>query len=187
MQKILLFTVCFAFLSLQSCAQNNKSQNMSTKKILIAYFSCTGTTEQVAKMIAQQTDADLYEIAPKQPYTSADLDWTNKKSRSTVEMNDPKDRPAIGTAVKNMNDYDVVFIGFPIWWYTAPHIINTFMESYDFKGKTIIPFATSGSSPIAPCVADLKKAYPAYTWQEGKLLNAATDTKVAEWVKTLTY
>lgn len=106
------------------------------KKTLVAYFSASGSTAQLAKTIAEVTGGDLFEIKPEQPYTSADLNWNEKKSRSSIEMSDPNSRPAIATTVKNMDEYDTVFVGFPIWWYVAPTIINTFLESYDFSGKT---------------------------------------------------
>ena len=113
---------------------------------LVAYFSASGVTAKVAETLSEAIGADLYEIEPAVPYTEKDLNWMDKKSRSTVEMNDPASRPAIAGMRDNMEDYDTVFVGFPIWWYVAPHIINTFLESYDLTGKTVIPFATSGSS-----------------------------------------
>ena len=115
-------------------------------KKLVAYFSATGTTQGLAENLASAIGADLFEIVPKEKYTDEDLDWTNKNSRSTVEMKNPNSRPEIAKKLTNMQDYDVVFVGFPIWWYVAPTIINTFLEQYDLKGKTIVPFATSGGS-----------------------------------------
>lgn len=115
-------------------------------KKLVAYFSASGTTKKVAERLAKAAGADLFEIRPAIPYTSADLNWMDKKSRSSVEMNDPDSRPEIAETIPNMVDYDTVFIAFPIWWYVAPHIIHTFVESYDFSGKTLVPFATSGGS-----------------------------------------
>ncbi|MCD7728264.1 MAG: NAD(P)H-dependent oxidoreductase [Ruminococcus sp.] len=115
-------------------------------KALVAYFSASGVTAAVAKRLADSIGADIFEIEPKTPYTKADLDWTNKKSRSSVEMNDKSFRPPVAKAVENMAEYDKIYLGFPIWWYVAPTIINTFLEQYDLSGKTIIPFATSGSS-----------------------------------------
>ena len=117
-------------------------------KALVAYFSASGTTERVAERLAQAIGADLYEIEPAVPYTSADVDWRNKRSRSSIEMNDRGSRPAIATQVDDMASYDVVFVGFPIWWYREPSIVDTFMEAYDFAGKTVVPFATSGGSGI---------------------------------------
>lgn len=116
------------------------------KKTLVAYFSASGMTRKVAERLAKGINADLFEIEAKEPYTSADLNWQNSKSRSSVEMNDRSCRPAINRTVPNMKQYDVVFIGFPIWWYREPSIIDTFIEAHDFAGKQIIPFATSGGS-----------------------------------------
>ena len=117
-------------------------------KKLVAYFSASGVTEKVAKKLADVVNGDLFEIIPKEPYTYEDLDWTNKKSRSSMEMSDKSSRPAVATEVVNISQYDVIYLGFPIWWYIAPTIINTFLEEYDLTGKTIIPFATSGGSDM---------------------------------------
>ena len=119
---------------------------------------------------------------PAQPYTSADLDWNDKQSRSSVEMTDPKLRPAIKSKKENITDYDVIFIGYPIWWDLAPRIINTFIESHDLKGKTVIPFATSGGSTLAGSAAALKKTYPALNWREGRQLNRADEKSIRDWV-----
>ena len=140
-------------------------------KTLVAYFSATGTTKAAAERLAKEKNADLFEIVPEKPYTSADLDWTNKKSRSSVEMKDLDSRPAISGTVENLGQYDTVYIGFPIWWYTAPTIINTFIEAHDFSGKVLSAFATSGGSSITKSAADLKKKYPQSNWIEGKLMN----------------
>lgn len=156
------------------------------KKTLVAYFSCSGVTAKTAATLADIVGADLYEIAPEIAYTRADLVWTDKNSRSTIEMNDTASRPAIGTTVANMGDYDTVFIGFPIWWYIAPKIINTFLESYDFSGKTIIPFATSGSSKLGDSEQILKALCPdSVNWIPGKLLNRASKDNIAAWVNSL--
>ena len=152
-------------------------------KVLVAYFSATGTTEDVAEKIAAVTGGELHEIAPEQAYTDADLDWNNRQSRSSVEMNDPKSRPALKEKKANMADYDVVYIGFPIWWGVAPHIVNTFIESHDLKGKTLMPFATSGGSGISQAVAALRKAYPELNWQDGKLLNRADERTIRAWIE----
>ena len=149
------------------------------KKVLIAYFSASGVTARAAKELAQTLDADLYEIRPETPYTAADLDWTNKKSRSTVEMNDPACRPAIAEPVKNMAQYGAVFVGFPVWWYVEPRIVDTFLESYDFSGKTLIPFATSGGSGIAKAEKSLREHCPNADWKKGELVNSGA----AEWAK----
>ncbi len=117
-------------------------------KVLVAYFSASGVTAKMAERLAEETGGRLFEIEPELPYTDEDLNWQDKNSRSSVEMNDRKSRPAIRSRVENMEQYDVVFIGFPVWWYREPSVIDTFMEDYDFDGKTVIPFATSGGSPI---------------------------------------
>lgn len=149
-----------------------------SKKTLIAYFSASGVTARVAREMAQAVDADLYEIRPEQPYTSADLDWMDKRSRSTLEMNDPASRPAIAQAVENMAQYDTVLVGFPIWWYVEPRIVDTFLESYDFSGKTLIPFATSGGSGIGKAEKSLQEHCPDAVWKKGQLLNGSG---AAEW------
>ena len=126
-----------------------------SQKSLVVYFSCSGVTKKTAELLSDMAGADLFEIRPEVPYTKADLDWMDKKSRSTVEMNDPSYRPAIADKVEHMEQYDTVYVGFPIWWYVAPTIINTFLESYDFSGKTVIPFATSGGSGMGKTEAVL--------------------------------
>lgn len=141
------------------------------KKTLVAYFSATGTTKAAAERLAKETNADLYEIVPEQPYTAADLDWTDKQSRSTLEMKDKTSRPAIKGTCEKMADYDTVWIGFPVWWYTAPTIINTFIEAHNLDGKVLNVFATSGGSNVTGSAADLKKAYPQYHWGESRLMN----------------
>ena len=151
-----------------------------SKKTLIAYFSTSGVTARVAREMAQAVDADLYEIRPEQPYTSADLDWMDKRSRSTLEMNDPASRPAIAQAVENMAQYDTVLVGFPIWWYVEPRIVDTFLESYDFSGKTVIPFATSGGSGIGKAEENLRAHCPGAVWKKGQLLNGSG---AADWAK----
>lgn len=149
-------------------------------KTLVAYFSASGTTAHTAKEIAQAVDADLYEIRPAQPYTAADLDWNDKRSRSTVEMNDPACRPEIAGAVENMEQYDTIFVGFPIWWYVEPRIVDTFLESYDFSGKTVIPFATSGGSGIGRAEKSLREHCPKANWKQGKLVNSGSGV----WAKS---
>ena len=152
------------------------------KKILVAYFSCTGTTEKVAEAIAETTGSKLYRITPAKAYTSADLDWQNKKSRSSVEMADDKSRPALGGEAIDPKDYDVIFIGYPIWWDLCPRPVNTFLEKYDFSGKTIITFATSGGSSITNSVKQFKKLYPKAVWKDGRLCNGNAK-QVGAWVK----
>lgn len=142
------------------------------KNSLVAYFSATGTTKRKAEALAETLNCDIYEIEPKEIYTNKDLDWTNKNSRSSVEMNDKSYRPEIIDNNPHIENYDVIFLGFPIWWYTAPTIINTFLESYDFKGKTIVLFATSGGSGLRGIAKDLEKSVSSETViKEGKLLN----------------
>ena len=155
------------------------------KKALVAYFSASGQTAKLAKTIAGVTGGDLFEIAPETAYTAADLDWMDKKSRSTVEMNDPKSRPAIAGKVADMAQYDTVFVGFPIWWYQAPRIIETFLESYDFSGKTVIPFATSGGSGMGKTVEVLRKIRPSATFNDGIMLNGKTDAEIEKILKNL--
>jgi flavodoxin len=181
MKRLVFIMAALLAMSLGVSAQTNKQM----KKVLVAYFSASGVTKGAAEQLAAVAGADLHEIKPAQPYTDADLDWRDKQSRSTVEMKDKNSRPAITDKLKNMQDYDVVYVGFPIWWYTCPTIINTFMESYDFKGKTVIPFATSGGSSIKKACEDLKTTYPDVNWKEGKLLNRASKQELETWVKGL--
>ena len=176
-----MMLVALLTMSLSACSQ--KKENKEMKKVLVAYFSASGVTKGVAQQLAEVTGGTLHEIKPAQPYTDADLDWHNKQSRSSVEMQDKTSRPAITDKLPNIDDYDVVYVGFPIWWYTCPTIINTFMETYNFKGKTVIPFATSGGSSIQKACEDLKAAYPDVNWKEGKLLNRVTKKDLEEWVK----
>ncbi len=155
-------------------------------KKLVAYFSASGTTAAVAKTLSEAAGADLYEIKPQTPYTRADLNWQDKKSRSSVEMNDKSFRPPLANRDAHIEDYDTIFLGFPIWWYTAPTIINTFLESYDFSGKTIILFATSGGSGFGKTAADLKVSAKGAVIRDGKLLNGRqTRESLAAWVNSL--
>lgn len=153
-----------------------------SKKILVAYFSASGVTARVAEEIANATGGDLYEIRPAEPYSSADLDWTDKKSRSTIEMNDPACRPAIAAPAVDINQYETVFVGFPIWWYVEPRIVDTFLESHDFSGKTVIPFATSGGSSISGAEKSIKELCPAAKVAQGRLLNGSG---AGEWAKSM--
>lgn len=150
-------------------------------KKLVVYFSVSGTTKKAAEHLAKAAGADLFEIKPVVPYSSADLNWMDKKSRSSVEMNDPASRPEILERLTNMTDYETVYIGFPIWWYVAPRIISTFVESYDFTGKTMVPFATSGGSGMGRTVDELKKLCPDADWKAGKMVNSASERELAEW------
>ena len=153
---------------------------------LVAYFSASGVTAKVAETLSEAIGADLYEIEPAVPYTKKDLNWMDKKSRSTVEMNDPASRPAIAGTRDNMADYNTVFVGFPIWWYVAPHIINTFLESYDLTGKTIVPFATSGGSDMGRTNERLAESCMGAKLIEGKVFNhSASHEELAAWVDGL--
>ena len=150
-------------------------------KTLVAYFSASGVTARAAKEMAQAVGADLYEIRPLEPYTDADLNWMDKKSRSTLEMNDPSCRPAIAEPVENMAQYDTVFVGFPVWWYVEPRIVDTFLEGYDFSGKTLIPFATSGGSGIGKAEKSMQDHCPKASWKQGKLVNSGA----AAWARSV--
>lgn len=153
---------------------------------LVAYFSASGVTAKVAEKLCEAIGADLYAIEPEVPYTKADLDWMDKKSRSTIEMNNPASRPAIAGKRDNMNDYDTVFVGFPIWWYVAPTIINTFLESYDLTGKTIIPFATSGGSDMGKTNEKLLPSCKGAKLLNGKVFKASVSgADLAKWAEGL--
>ena len=170
-RTLLILAACC--LMLGACAQK-KTENQNTepmKKTLVAYFSATGNTRAAAERLAKETNADLFEIAPEVPYTEADLDWRDKTSRSTLEMQDKSSRPAIASKCDNIADYDTVWIGFPVWWYTAPTIINTFIEAHDLGGKVLNVFATSGGSDVKGSYNNLKAAYPQYSWGESRLMN----------------
>lgn len=192
--RSIMYKIIFVFLAIMgiataSCAQQKQGANRKqpNNKVLIAYFSATGTTAGAAEKLSKVTGGELYEITPAQPYTNADLNWNNKQSRSSLEMNDPKSRPAIRKSSIDIADYDVIFVGYPIWWNLAPRIINTFIESYHLKNKTIILFATSGSSSITNSMATLKKSYPDLIWKEGKLLNGMNENDIREWISKLDY
>ena len=154
-------------------------------KKLVAYFSASGITRKVAEMIAEAADCDIYEITPKVAYTKADLNWMDQKSRSSVEMNDKKIRPELADNTIDISGYDEIILGFPIWWYVAPTIINTFLEAYDFAGKKIVLFATSGGSGFGNTVKELQPSAPNAQIVEGRLLNRASKTEITDWVNTL--
>ena len=154
-------------------------------KRLVAFFSASGTTKKVAEMIASAADADMYEIMPKQPYSKADLNWMDKKSRSSVEMSDKKFRPEISDTDVLVDQYDEIILGFPIWWYVAPTIINTFLEKYDFTGKKIVLFATSGGSGFGNTVSELKPSAPDAEIVEGKVFHRVAKQEIEEWVKQI--
>lgn len=153
---------------------------------LVAYFSATGTTAKAAKALAKAVGGDLYEIKPAVPYTSADLDWTNKSSRSSLEMKDANSRPALADTNAPVAGDDVIFLGFPVWWYVAPTILNTFLEAYDFRGKTIVLFATSGSSGLGKSAAGLRPSAPGAKIVDGRMLNGSLDeTELKSWAEGL--
>ena len=156
-------------------------------KILVAYFSASGTTAKLAANLASAINADLHEIQPQILYTGEDLDWTNRKSRSSMEMNDKSFRPAIANRVENMDMYDTIFVAFPIWWYVAPTIINSFLEGYDFNGKTVIPLATSGGSGMGRTSRELALSCPGAILKEGKVFSVNTEkNRLGEWAASIT-
>lgn len=166
--------------------QTSEGTDDGGKNILIVYFSATNNTENIANHLNEILDADLYEIVPETPYTSDDLNYNDSTSRSSQEMNDPDTRPAISGSVDNMEQYDVIFLGYPIWWGEAPRIINTFLESYDFNGKTIAPFCTSASSPLGSSATKLQDLTDSATWLEGQRFSGgASASDVQSWVDSL--
>ena len=185
--KIFITTLIVVFVGTIFMFKNNNggevmAETKSNKKVLVAYFSASGVTAKVADRLSKATGADLFEIKPAEPYTSADLDWTNKKSRSSVEMADKSSRPAIANKVADMSKYDVIFVGFPIWWYREPSIIDTFMESYDFSGKQVVPFATSGGSGMGDSGSIMQKLAPKAKVDNGKRFSSGVSEKdLKEW------
>ena len=169
MKRIVLFMVMVSMVCIASYAQKAAEGT----KVLVAYFSATGNTEKAAQQVASIVSGDLHKIQPEKSYTSADLNWRDKSSRSSVEMDDPTSRPAIIDDLKNLTEYDTVYLGFPIWWNQAPRL----------SGKTVIPFATSGSSNISNAESELRKAYPDVNWQKGKLMNGVTEEDIKNWTK----
>lgn len=170
----------------ESQTEETDAPDVQESKVLVAYFSATNTTEGVAEHIANGLNADIYEIVPEDPYTDADLNYNDNNSRTTIEMNDPDARPAISGSVENMEQYDIVFIGYPIWWGDAPRILSTFVESYDFSGKTIVPFCTSGGSGIGSSASNLEQLTSGATWLSGRRLNGSdSQNTVMEWVNSL--
>lgn len=163
-------------------ASENPDPEPEGSKILVAYFSATGNTEGIAQKLAEGLEADLYEIVPETPYTSDDLNYSDSSSRSSVEMNDPDARPGISGSVENMEQYDVVLIGYPIWWGEAPRIMSTFIESYDFSGKTLAAFCTSASSGFGSSDSALREATDSSTWLDGiRFSSGASDEEILEW------
>lgn len=166
--------------------ENTDNQDVQDHKVLVAYFSATGTTKGVAEHIANGLNADIYEIVPEEPYTDADLDYNDNNSRTTIEMNDPNARPVISGSVENMEQYDTVFIGYPIWSGEAPRIVSTFVESYDFSGKTIVPFCTSGGSDMGSSATSLEQLTNGAAWLDGRRLNGSdSQDTVMEWANSL--
>ena len=153
-------------------------------KKMVAYFSCSGNTKKIAEDLNEVVGGTLYEIKPEVPYVKKDLNWINPMSRSSVEMRDKSSRPAIVKDLDNLDEYDTIYVGFPIWWYIAPTIVNTFLEAYDLKGKTIIPFATSGSSGMGKTNEYLVKSCKGATLKEGKRFKKPTKEELTEWVKS---
>ena len=190
MKKLLIFFVSMLFITACNAKPNKQEVKQPTaknQKVLVAYFSATGTTKRVAENLAAAVNADIYEIKPLAPYTSVDLNWHDSNSRSSVEMKDKNARPEIAEDNFSVKDYDTVFLGFPIWWGTAPRIVNTFLEKYDFSNKKIILFATSGSSGIGNTDRDLKPSVStSATIVKGKTLNGNPSVEeLKNWVKTL--
>ncbi len=189
MSLLLIIVSCLAF-TLSACGGENddkgKLDTTDSSKVLVAYFSATGNTEKAAGYIAGATGGTLYEITPAEPYTSADLNYNDSSSRSTREQNDDSARPAIQGSVENMAEYDVIYLGYPIWWGEAPKIIYTFLESYDLSGKTIVPFCTSGSSGIGNSAKNMHSLTDGATWLAGRRFSSSpSKSEVEEWVNGL--
>lgn len=183
MNKIILTLAAVMTMGFAACAQNKGEKNMQTEnKPLVVYFSATGTTAKAARTIADVTGGTLYEIVPQQAYTADDLDWNDRRSRGSLEMNNPQARPALKGTKADVAAHDVIFIGYPIWWNQSPRIINTFIDSHDLTGKMLVPFATSGGSSISNSVKELRKTYPDLKWQDGKILNGASRNTVQNWI-----
>lgn len=186
-QLLTIVAGCMALCAFTTANAQNHNAVMSnqSKKTLVAYFSATGTTMEAATQLAKAANADLHEIIPAVRYTPADLNWRDKKSRSTLEMEDKSSCPAIANRVENMEQYDTVFVGYPIWWYIAPTIINTFLEQYDLTGKTVVPFFTSGGSGAGETMRYLKPSAPGANWVDPKNLNYMGEAEMKSWVQSL--
>ena len=165
--------------------EENNNENNNSKRIGVIYFSASGTTKGVAEKIASITKGELIEIVPKEKYTSADLDWNNSKSRTSIECNDKNSRPEIANSI-NVDDYDVIYLGYPIWWGDVPHIILTFMDTYKLDGKTVIPFCTSGGTGISESMTTLKNYNKNVNWIEGKRLSS-TESEIKNWINSINY
>lgn len=186
--KSLLLFAAAALISLISCSHKNSQTEAAgnpDKNILVCYFSATGTTADAARRIADITGADILEITPAARYTDADLDWRDTLSRSYIEMHNREMRPQLADSAADLGKYDVVFIGYPNWWNTAPTIINTFIESNDLSGKLVVPFMTSGGSDIVNSENELHTAYPALRWAKGMLINDASDSDISKWTESI--
>lgn len=187
--KSVLMASLMTIVSLSSCGSSAKekvtSEESTPSKTIVCYFSATGTTAEAAERIAEKTGGVLYEIKPEVAYTDADLDWTDKESRSSLEMQDPEARTAIGGELPDLTQYEVVFIGYPNWWNTHPTIINTFIESTDLEGKTIVPFMTSGGSTIDNSVQKLHEQYPSLNIHDSILMNHVTDSELETLLTSL--
>lgn len=178
-----VMSACAGDKASQSGEQSKSQENMNKKTTLVAFFSATGTTKAAAQKLAEVLDADLHEIQPEQSYTAADLDWRNKQSRSSVEMADKSSRPAIKNKVENMYQYTTIYVGYPIWWYIAPTIINTFVEQYNLDGKTVIPFFTSGGSEAGETMKYLTPSAPKANWKDLINLTGKSKEEIKKLVK----
>lgn len=185
LNTILTFIAASSIAAAGCACSSGKGGNTQEKKVLVAYFSAQGHTKEVAKKIAEATGGTLFEIEPLVPYTEEDLDGWNDNSRSTLEARDRSRRPEIKNKMENFDRYDVVYLGFPIWWYTAPTIINTFLESYNTEGKTIVPFATSGGSAYGKTEKDLSVSAPKAVFKPGKVLNGMGIEEIQDWIESL--
>ena len=188
MKKLMTIFMAAGMCILSACAAKSSetsSPNDEDSTVLVAYFSAQGHTRALAEKVAKATNGDLFEIEPEQPYTEADLDGWNDSARGTRESKDRSTRPGVKSHVDNFEKYDTIYLGFPIWWYTAPTIVNTFLEQYDTEGKVIIPVATSGGSPIGETEKDLRVSAPKAVFKQGKVMNDYSEEEVAEWIKTI--
>lgn len=188
MKKIIASIFTVLAICLVACASSNGGKSAEVRndaKTLVAYFSAQGHTKALAEKVAVATDGALFEIQPEIPYTEEDLDGWNDSARGTLESKDRTTRPVVKYKVENFEQYDTIYLGFPIWWFTAPTIINTFLEQYDTSGKVIIPFATSGGSPIGETEKDLRVSAPNAKFLPGQVINDATQQDVNEWVESL--
>lgn len=188
MKKIMAIVMAAGLFLVNACAAKNNEKPTETQKessVLVAYFSAQGHTKSLAEKIAKVTGGDLFEIVPEQPYTEEDLDGWNESARGTRESKDRSTRPKVKSRVENFEKYDTIYLGFPIWWYTAPTIVNTFLDSYDTAGKVIIPFATSGGSEIGETEKDLRVSAPKAVFKPGKVMNNYSVEDVAGWIKSV--